>query len=110
MPGSSQGPAEAILDGSIPGEAGDKYANEGDDAAEKDRILEEWSEPETKLQKACRTMGDLCMDAKTIQGALTCRAHLMGLLQEAKKHADLLEPATQTALAALAMMNTLTNT
>jgi len=60
-----------------------------------------------KLQKATRTMGDLCMEAQTIQGALGHKSHLEGLVAKVRDNLAVLEPAKQKALEALGLMNTI---
>jgi hypothetical protein len=110
LPGPSQGPPKAIEDGTTgEKEEGPQEKGEAGEDEEHKAIMEAWGDLKGKLQKTCRQMGDLCMEAQTIQGALGGRAHLAGLVAEVKKHTELLEPSKQEALAALGLMNTITN-
>lgn len=109
---SSQGPHKAIEDGSAPektegdDEKGEK--DEEDEEQQKNALLDEWNELKGKLQKATRTMGDLCMEAQTTQGALGHKTHLEGLVKKVRENLAVLEPAKQKALEALGLMNTIT--
>ena len=79
---------------------------EGDEEEKKNEILEEWNELKGKLQKSTRSMGDLCMEAQTIQGALGHKPHLEGLVKKVRENLAVLEPAKQKALEALGLINT----
>jgi len=108
---SSQGPHKAIEDGSAPekneGE-GVKDEKEEDEEETKNALLDDWNELKGKLQKATRSMGDLCMEAQTTQGALGHKTHLEGLVKKVRENLAVLEPAKQKALEALGLMNTIT--
>ena len=73
LPASSHGPHKAIEDGDAPEKDAEDEMNDeakGDEEDKKNAILEFWNELKGKFQKSTRTMGDLCMEAQTIQGAL----------------------------------------
>ena len=111
FPPSSSGPPKAIEDGPAgEQEAGSEVKGEEaeeEDEDEKTKALQEtWTELKGKLQKTTKAMGDLCMEAQTIQGALRHRPHLEGLVNEVKKNLHTLEPQKVLALEALGQMNT----
>ena len=107
---SSHGPHKAIEDGTAPEKDAEdevKDETEGDEEEKKNEILEEWNELKGKLQKSTRSMGDLCMEAQTIQGALGHKLHLEGLVKKkVRENLAVLEPAKQKALEALGLINT----
>ena len=108
---SSHGPHKAIEDGNAPEKDAEdevKDEAEGDEEEKKNEILEEWNELKGKLQKSTRSMGDLCMEAQTIQGALGHKLHLEGLVKKVRENLAVLEPAKQKALEALGLINTFT--
>jgi len=111
LPSSSSGPPKSIEDGPTDekdaGEEVKGEEGEEDDDEKNQELLEAWSELKGKLQKTTKTMGDLCMEAQTIQGALRHRPHLEGLVNEVKKNLSILEPQKTLALEALGQMNTL---
>lgn len=114
LPSSSSGPPKAIEDGPTgEQEAGSEVKGEGaeeEDEDEKTKELQEaWTELKGKLQKTTKAMGDLCMEAQTIQGALRHRPHLEGLVNEVKKNLLTLEPQKVLALEALGQMNTVSS-
>ena len=85
LPASSSGPHKAIEDGDAPDKDGEedvKDEEEEDEEEKKSAILEEWNELKGKLQKSTRSMGDLCMEAQTIQRALGHKRHLEGLAKK----------------------------
>lgn len=111
LPSAPSVPHKAIEDGGPPekdeGGGAKEEEEDDDDESKKDALLEEWNELKGKLQKATRTMGDLCMEAQTIQGALGHKSHLEGLVAKVRENLAVLEPAKQKALEALGLMNTI---
>ena len=108
---SSHGPHKAIEDGDAPEkDAEDEVKDEaaGEEEEKKNEILVEWNDLKGKLQKSTRSMGDLCMEAQTIQGALGQKIHLEGLVKKVRENLAVLEPAKQKALEALGLINTFT--
>ena len=104
---SSSAPPKAIEDGPAPD--GDKAATQdkaGDDDDEEDAtaLQEEWVLQKVALTKVTKQMGELANEALTVQGALTHKTHLAGLIEEVQKQMLIFESQKNEALGMLGGM------
>ena len=110
---SSSVPAQAIEDGPKPDgdeaakqrKAGDDDDDDDDDDQEEATALQEaWALQKVALTKVTKQMGELANEALTVQGALTHKTHLAGLIEEVQKQMLIFEPQKNEALGMLGGM------
>ena len=67
-------------------------------------MQEEWALQKVALTKVTKQMGELANEALTVQGALTHKTHLAGLIEEVQKQMMIFEPQKNEALGVLGGM------
>jgi hypothetical protein len=109
---SSSAPNKAIEDGPKPqgdgkcsDEGKDQEDGEDEDDEKEKHILEEWAEKKLALTKICKIMGELSNEALTVQGALSHKTHLSGLMTEVANQQKIFDPARIEALGMLGTMS-----
>ncbi len=67
-------------------------------------MQEEWALQKVALTKVTKQMGELANEALTVQGALSHKIHLAGLIEEVQKQMMIFEPQKNEALGVLGGM------